>query len=303
MIQQGGDPEEQATIGLRKRIGFVDDKRMREPGNPIVLHGREVAEGKRVGQGPVLVEPLLIVAPLHVVEPARVAAVVSRIDPSLGVDLDAKRVATTFGKDLITARFGVISPDELAHRVVRLFTGIKPRTSDVAGDGRPLGRIKPAVGAPAKAVDDRVRIFQAEPLEMNFGVGIGHVVVIAIRVKEQIRRVEHPDAAPAASQRGDNVQAVEKRLVPVEDAVAVGVFVNRDLVLAAKVVGRRGRNLVVDGAPHTIVADHLQPGRIGILQVLNHPEPAALVERDRDGLPHDRLGQNQINLKIAGNLE
>ena len=53
-----------------------------------------------------------------------------------------------------------------------------------------------------------------------------------------------------------------KRLVPVEDAVAVGILVDRDLVLAAEVVGRRRRDLVVDGAPDSVVADHLQAGRI-----------------------------------------
>ena len=91
--------------------------------------------------------------------------------------------------------------------------------------------------------------------------------------------------------------------MPVEDAVAVGVFVNRDLVFAAKVVWRRGRDLVVDGAPDTVVADHLQSGGEGILEVLNDPEPASLVEGDRDGLANDRLGQNQIELEITGNLE
>ena len=162
------------------------------------------------------------------------------IDPSLGVDLDAERVAAPFGEDLVAARLGVIAPDELAHRVDGLFAGIEARPSHVAGDRRPLGRVKPAVGAPAQAVDDRVRVFQAEPLEMNFGVAVGHVVVVAIGIEEQIGRVEHPDAAPAASAATVAMfRPSTKRLVPVEDAVAVGVFVDRDLVLAAEVVGRR----------------------------------------------------------------
>ena len=51
------------------------------------------------------------------------------------------------------------------------------------------------------------------------------------------------------------------------------------------------------------MADHLQPGGDGILEVLNDPEPATFVERDRDGLTNDRLGQHQIELEITGNLE
>ena len=51
------------------------------------------------------------------------------------------------------------------------------------------------------------------------------------------------------------------------------------------------------------MADHFQAGGEGILKVLNDPEPAAFVERDRDGLANDRLGQNQIELEIGGKLE
>ena len=89
----------------------------------------------------------------------------------------------------------------------------------------------------------------------------------------------------------------------VEDAVAVGVLVDGDLVLAAEVMRRRRRDLVVHGPPDAIVADHLQPGGIGILQVLHDPEPAALVEVDGDRLPDDRLGQHQLELEVVGDLE
>ena len=250
-----------------------------------------------------LVEAFLVIAALHVVEPAGIAPVMSRINASLGVDLDTEGVAASLGKDLVPARLGVISPDQLAHGMAGFFAGIEAGASHVAGDGRPLGRVEPAVGAPAEAVHDRVRVFEAESLEVDLGVAVGHVVVVAVRVEEKVRRVEHPHAASASCERGDDVQPIEKRLVPVEDAVAVGIFVNRDLVFAAKVVRRRGRDLVVDGAPDAVVADHLQSGGEGILQVLNDPEPASFVERDRDGLANDRLGQNQIELEITRNLE
>ena len=75
------------------------------------------------------------------------------------------------------------------------------------------------------------------------------------------------------------------------------------LSLPRKWWGGGGRDLVVDGPPDAVVADHLQPGGEGILQVLHHPEPPALVEGDRDRLADDRLGQNQIELEIVGNLE
>ena len=85
--------------------------------------------------------------------------------------------------------------------------------------------------------------------------------------------------------------------------VAVGILVDRDLVLATEVMRRRRRDLVIDGPPDAVVADHLQAGRVGILQILNHPEPPPFVKRDRNRLANDRLGQDQLELKVVRNLE
>ena len=38
-----------------------------------------------------------------------------------------------------------------------------------------------------------MRVFEAEALEVDFGVAVGHIILVAIRVKEEIGRVEHPD--------------------------------------------------------------------------------------------------------------
>ena len=89
----------------------------------------------------------------------------------------------------------------------------------------------------------------------------------------------------------------------IEAAVAVGILVNCDLVLTAKVSWRRRRNLVIDGAPYAVVTDHLQASRKGILEILNHPEPPPFVKGDRNRLANDRLGQNQLDLKVVRNFE
>ena len=73
-----------------------------------------------------LVEALLVVGALNVVKPAGVAAVMAGIDASLGVDLDTECVTASFGKHFVAAGFGVISPDQLSHGVLRFFAGIKP---------------------------------------------------------------------------------------------------------------------------------------------------------------------------------
>ncbi len=44
-------------------------------------------------------------------KPAGIAAIVAGEDASLGIDFDAKRVAATFGEDLVLPLFRVIPPD------------------------------------------------------------------------------------------------------------------------------------------------------------------------------------------------
>jgi hypothetical protein len=89
----------------------------------------------------------------------------------------------------------------------------------------------------------------------------------------------------------------------VETAVAVGVFVDGDLVGPAHVIRRGDRHLVVHGPPPFVFADEFQPGRIGILQILHDPHPPALVEVQEDRLFDLRLGEHQFELKIIGHLE
>ena len=76
-----------------------------------------------------------------------------------------------------------------------------------------------------------------------------------------------------------------------------------DLVLAAKVVGRRWRDLVEDGTEVAIVFDHLQPGGEGVLQILNHPEAAALVEIHVKWLRDVRFMQRCIHCVTVCNFK
>ena len=138
---------------------------------------------------------------------------------------------------------------------------------------------------------------------MDLGVAVGHVVAVAVGIEEQVRRIQHPDAPAPVRHGGRDVQAVHERLVPVVDAVAIGILVDRDLILAAEMVGRGRGDLVVDGPPDPVVADHPQARGKRILQVLHHPEPPAFVEVDRDRLPDDRLGQDELELEVVGDLE
>ena len=127
------------------------------------------------------------------------------------------------------------------------------------------------------------------------------------RIKEQIGRIQYPHAAAAMSERGDDVHAVEERGVLVEDAVALGIFVDRDDVLAAEFaadrMGGRRRDFVINHAPEDVPADDFQPGRVRVLDILHHPKPAALIEGQRQRLLDDRLRKHLIEAQIVRRLE
>src|SRR5262249_4111636 len=70
-----------------------------------------------------------------------------------------------------------------------------------------------------------------------------------------------------------------------------------------KVIGGRRRNLVIDDPPEDITAHHLEPGGVRILNVLAHPQSAALVEGHAERLLDDRLRENLIEAQIVRDLE
>ena len=135
------------------------------------------------------------------------------------------------------------------------------RRGDAAGDGAPLRAIEPAIRPPAEAVRDGVRVFKPEAGEADLRVAIGHVVVVAIGIEEQERRVHHPDSAAPALDRGGDAQPIDERLLLPENAVAIRVLEDRNLVMRRVLVRRRQRRLIVNGAPEDIVAHRLQRRR------------------------------------------
>ena len=144
-----------------------------------------------------------------------------------------------------------------------------------------------------------MRVLQPEALQMDFRIAIGNVVVIAVGIKQEIRRIQHPHAVPRDGERRDDIETVEKCRVLVVAAVAVGVFVDRDSIEPADPVRRRRGNLVINGPPILVVADHLQSGRIGILKIFDHPHPAALVPIDKQRLSDVRLREDLFDFEIG----
>ena len=142
-----------------------------------------------------------------------------------------------------------------------------------------------------------------KPCRWTTGSPAGAIAVVLGRVEKQVGRIQHPDAAPAVGDRGDDVQAIEKDGVLVEDA---GAVVSSWMVMRSlprNMVRRRRRDFVVDDAPENVAAQNLQAGRVRILDVLHDPEPAALVEAHRDRLLDDRLREHLIEAQIVRDSE
>ncbi len=151
---------------------------------------------------------------------------------------------------------------------------LKLDAANVRRDRASLAAIQPAIGPPGQRVGHRVGVFHAKAREQHFGIAVGHVVAIAIGVEQQIGHLQHEHAAVAKRQSAGQVQTGDEILRPIRPAVAVGVFQDRDAVGALRPARRRLGHAIVGGARVAIDLRPFQPGRIGILQILNDPQPA-----------------------------
>ena len=248
-------------------------------------------------------ESLAKVSPLDVMIPPCFTSVVPRKDAALGIDLATERVASTFGKDLVAAGFRMVAPNQLPLRI-NWFVAIDIGTYDIAGDRTALRAVQPAVRAPHQTVGDRMRVLQAESLQVDDRVVVGNVVVVSIWIKKQVGRIQHPRAASTTCDGGTHVQAFEKRFVAIERSVSIGIFVDRDFVSSAERrvcrVGRRRRHRVVNVAPKVVAADNFQTGGMRVLCILNDPHPPPLVEVQENRLPHGWFGQHLVDGQIVG---
>src|ERR1043165_453320 len=125
--------ENPAVVRRGECPAFVREKGVRETRNFFMRHLRKIAERVRVRKRAVLVEAFLRIAALDVVEAPRVAAVVAGKNAAFRIELDAKRVAAAFGKNLIAARFRMVAPDELTERIDS-FLVVGAEAFDAPGD-------------------------------------------------------------------------------------------------------------------------------------------------------------------------
>ena len=102
----------------------------------------------------------------------------------------------------------------------------------------PARAVEPAVRAPLERVGERVRVVHAEPGEQHLRVAVGHVVVVLVRVEEQVRRswTTYTPPLPMQSPRRCSSPGTKSFLFA-EDAVLVRVGEDREPV---RPLGPRG---------------------------------------------------------------
>ena len=247
----------------------------------------EITERVGIVQRAVFAEAFDVVAALHLVQPDLLAEIGPRNDVAVLVEIEAPGVAAAFREQLELARERMIPPDAL----------LKLNAANVRRHRAALRAVEPAVRAPGQRVRHRMSVLQTKPAQQHFGIAIGNIVMIAVGVKQQVRRLNDEHAAVAYRHAGSEVQTGDEVLEFVRHTVAIGVFADRDAVLAFGPARRRLRHAVVFRSQILVNADRFQPGGRRILQILNDPHPAALVEADGKRLPDVRLAGDELCLE------
>ncbi len=137
-------------------------------------------------------------------------------------------------------------------------------------------------------------VFESKTLEMNFRIRIGDIIVIRVGIEKQIGRIQDPNSSPSPFDSRHNIQSIEESFVLVEDPVSIGVLVDRYSVRPLGVVGWREGGFIVDASVVLVFTDDSQPGRIGVLPILDHPHPTSFIKIAKYRLCNDRLRQNLI---------
>ena len=243
----------------------------------------EVAERVGIVQRPVLSERLPVVASLNAVKHDEAADVGAGEELAVAVEVEAPHVATALAEQLESLGRRMISPDTL----------LELDAPNLGGDGASLQTVEPAVRAPGQRVCHRVGVFHAEAGEKDLGIAIGPIVAVAVGVEEQVRRLEDEDTAVAEGQPAREIQAGHEIMSAIDAAVSVDVFEDRDAIRPFGPARRRLGHAIVGRPRVSIDRDPLQPGRVGILQVLDDPEPAPVVKLDGHRLSDQRLARRR----------
>lgn len=230
---------------------------------------------------------------MHLVQHGEAAVVRAGDRVAVPVEVVPPGIAAPFAEQLELLGLRMVAPNAL----------LKGDAADVGRDRASVGSVEPAIGAPLQRIGKRVRVFHAEPAKQNFRIAVGQVVLVLVGIEEQVRRLHDEHAPVPQGQAGRQVQTGNEILALVGVTVAVNVFQNRNPVDSLRTTRGRLGHAVVNRTQIVIDLHHLEPGRIGILQILNDPHPPAAIELHRDRLLDLGLAGEQLDLEARRNAE
>jgi hypothetical protein len=102
--------------------------------------------------------------------------------------------------------------------------------------------------------------------------------MIAIWIEEKIRNLQHENSAVTERQSAGEIQSIHKIFLALGLTSLTGTAQDGDPIGPFGPARRGFRNFVVCSTGKAVHFHALQAGRVGILQVLNDPEPATVVE-------------------------
>ena len=234
-------------------------------------------------------EVLAVVGPLDGVV-GEVVAVGREEQVAVGVECQAEQIAAALAEKFEPPRQRVKSPDGL----------LELNAADVVARRAARNAVEPAVRAPGEVVGQGLGVFHAESGEQDLRLTVGHVVAVAVGIKEQVGDLEDVDAPVTERQAGAEIQPGHEVLEVIGAAVAVRVLADGDPVVALGPLRRRFGNAGIDGARKAVHLHSLEPGGVRVLQVLDRPEPAPVVELDEDRLSNVRLGREEVHRHSVG---
>src|SRR5437870_2535245 len=84
--------------------------------------------------------------------------------------------------------------------------------ANTGGHRASLAAIEPAVRTPGQRVGDRMCVFHAKTAKKHLGIAVGDIVAVAIRVEEQIRRLQDEDAAVPKGNAAGEIETAQEIL-------------------------------------------------------------------------------------------
>ena len=283
-----------AIEAIRKCPSLIDDRSTGEAVSDVAMmeYRLEIAVRMRIMERAMLAEAFDEIRSLNVVlEWFRCIAGGEQVAES--IEFDAPGIAAPFGEQLKSIPARMKAPDAL----------LKAYAANKGGDRAPLGAVQPAVWPPRQRVGEGVCVFHAEASQQDLGRPVRMIVAVAIGVEQKIGRLRHEHAAISQRHPRRQIEVRQEIFHEVGATVAIGVLVDRDPVFAFGAAGRRFGELIVFRAKVLVDRRGLEPDRVGILPILEHPHTTPVVKTDRERLSDLRLRGNQFDFQAVGDFE